>query len=125
MCVPAGAGTACTAAVTYTPAADYHGTDSLTYTINDGHGNTATATVHVTINSVNDAPVAVDDSLVAIEDTGSSIDVTLNDQDVDGDALTVAAVSTPRFASGSTIRQNAWARVQPRVRATCSWRGLI
>lgn len=31
--------------VTYTPNAGYSGTDSFTYTISDGHGNTSTATV--------------------------------------------------------------------------------
>src|SRR5690606_23237991 len=36
--------------ITYTPDADFHGADSFTYTINDGNGGTATATVHVTVN---------------------------------------------------------------------------
>ncbi|MGF1933493.1 MAG: VCBS domain-containing protein [Nostoc sp. ChiQUE02] len=39
----------------YTPNANYNGNDSFTYTINDGKGGTATATVALTINSVNDA----------------------------------------------------------------------
>jgi hypothetical protein len=42
--------------VSYTPAANYNGPDSFTYTIGDGHGGTATATVSVTVTSVNDAP---------------------------------------------------------------------
>ena len=42
--------------VTYTPAADANGTDSFTYTISDGNGGSSTATVHVTITAVNDAP---------------------------------------------------------------------
>ena len=37
----------------------------------------------------------------------------------------VAAVSTPRLASGNTTSQNAWLREHPSVRATCSCRGLI
>jgi hypothetical protein len=43
--------------VRYAPAADFFGSDSFTYTVNDGHGGTATATVNVTVNPVNDAPV--------------------------------------------------------------------
>ena len=37
------------ASVTYTPATGYTGIDSFTYTISDGHGGTATATVSVTV----------------------------------------------------------------------------
>ncbi|MBK9711279.1 MAG: Ig-like domain repeat protein [Kouleothrix sp.] len=42
--------------VRYVPAANYFGSDSFTYTISDGKGGTATATVNVTVNPVNDAP---------------------------------------------------------------------
>jgi hypothetical protein len=44
--------------VTYTPNANYFGPDSFTYTISDGNGGTDTATVSVTVTSVNDPPVA-------------------------------------------------------------------
>ena len=44
--------------VTYTPAANYNGTDAFTYTIADGHGGTATASVALTITADNDAPTA-------------------------------------------------------------------
>ncbi len=42
--------------LTYTPNADYNGTDSFTYTIEDKKNITSTATVEVTVNSVNDVP---------------------------------------------------------------------
>ncbi|MEO8680480.1 MAG: kelch repeat-containing protein, partial [Vicinamibacterales bacterium] len=42
--------------VYFTPAPDYHGAASFDYAIGDGHGGTATATVNVTVLSVNDAP---------------------------------------------------------------------
>ena len=41
---------------TYTPAPNFHGTDSFTYTASDGNGGTATATVTINVTSVNDAP---------------------------------------------------------------------
>ena len=43
--------------VTYTPDADYYGSDSFNYGISDGKGGTAFATVTVTITPVNDVPV--------------------------------------------------------------------
>src|SRR4029077_11438930 len=55
--------------VSYTPAANYFGTDSFTYTISDGNGGTDTATVNVTVTSVNDAPTAQPDSYVVNQDT--------------------------------------------------------
>ncbi|BEP50827.1 MULTISPECIES: tandem-95 repeat protein [Variovorax] len=43
---------------TYTPGANFNGTDSFTVTVSDGHGGTTTSTVNVTVNPVNDAPSA-------------------------------------------------------------------
>jgi len=37
---------------TYTPDADFNGTDSFTYTISDGNGGTDTATVNITVDPV-------------------------------------------------------------------------
>ena len=71
--------------VRYTPSANFHGSDSFTYTISDGHGGTDTATVIVTIGSVNDPPVAVDDAISTNEDTAVTISVLANDTDADGD----------------------------------------
>jgi hypothetical protein len=80
----------CTATVcTYTPAANYHGPDTFTYTISDGNGGTDTATVNVTVTPVNDAPDAVNDTLTTPEDTAGTVNVLTNDTDPDGDTLTV------------------------------------
>ncbi len=46
--------------VVYTPSADWSGSDSFDYTISDGNGGTSTATVYVTVQAVNDAPVVSD-----------------------------------------------------------------
>jgi len=47
--------------VTYTPAANYNGSDVFSYTLGDGRGGTATGTVSVVVTPVADAPVALDD----------------------------------------------------------------
>ncbi|GIW99400.1 MAG: hypothetical protein KatS3mg111_2733 [Pirellulaceae bacterium] len=54
--------------ISYTPPADYFGTDTFTYTLSDGAGGTATGTVTVQVAPINDAPVAGDDNLVAFVD---------------------------------------------------------
>jgi PKD repeat protein len=45
--------------VTYTPAANYHGSDSFTFKASDGKADSNTATVSITVNPVNDLPNAV------------------------------------------------------------------
>ncbi|MFZ9862582.1 MAG: tandem-95 repeat protein, partial [Gemmataceae bacterium] len=81
----------------YTPALDFNGTDSFNYQAMDVDGKLSnTATVTITVNPVNDAPVAVNDSYSTNEDTTLDVPVPgvlLNDTDVDGDPLTVYGVS--------------------------------
>ena len=81
--------------LTYTPAANYNGSDSFTYTMKDAAGAVSnSATVTVTITAVNDAPVAVNDSATTNEDTLVNIAVLSNDTDVDaGDTKAVASVT--------------------------------
>lgn len=78
---------------TYTPDPDYFGPDSFTYTISDGNGGTDTATVNITVVSVNDPPVAVDDVASTEEDTPVTVTVLSNDSDIEGDMLTVVSTS--------------------------------
>ena len=87
----------------YSPVADFHGTDSFTYVVSDGHGGTATGTVNITVNSVNDNPVAVDDSATTNEDTAVTVDVVANDTDVDGDARTLQSVGTAAHGSVTVV----------------------
>ncbi|MEO0370153.1 MAG: Ig-like domain-containing protein, partial [Pseudomonadota bacterium] len=78
----------------YTPNTDFNGEDSFTYTVSDGAGGSTTATVTVTVDPVNDAPVlttAVD--ITAIEDGGViSGTVAGSFIDADGDTLTYSVV---------------------------------
>jgi large repetitive protein len=95
---------------TYTPDANYNGTDTFTYKVSDegsGHlhgllgffsadgGHTDTATVNINITAVNDAPVAVDDTATIAEDTHASGNVLGNDTDVDSGSLTAALGAGP------------------------------
>lgn len=77
----------------YTPAPNYHGIDSFTYTIGDGKGGTDTATVNVTVSPVNDQPVANTESAELLQFENTLIDVLANDTDADGDTLTVSSFS--------------------------------
>jgi hypothetical protein len=80
--------------VHYSPKADFHGTETFTYAISDGHGGMASAAVTITVDPRNDTPVASDDAAEAAEDGGSYlISVLANDSDVDGDTLSVTAIS--------------------------------
>ncbi|EPX78338.1 Hint domain-containing protein [Salipiger mucosus] len=81
--------------LTFTPDDDYNGPAEITYTIQDPEGNEATGQVDVTVEPVNDAPVANDDAEETTEDTPVTFDPTENDTDVDGDDLTVTDVSDP------------------------------
>ena len=83
--------------------ADYNGDDSFKYTISDGT-RTSTAAVSVTVTSVNDPPIAVDDALDTAEDTSGTVDVLANDLDLDGDPLTVTAVSSPAHGTRRSTR---------------------
>ena len=74
----------------YTPEPDYFGTDSFSYRVNDGSLNSGVATVSLTINAVNDPPVAAGDSYIVNEDESLTVaapGLLANDQDVDGNVV--------------------------------------
>jgi len=77
--------------VTYTPNQHYNGTDSFTYKANDGNLDSVAVQVDITINNINDAPVANAQTVTLEED--DSVTFTISATDVDGDALTYQIVT--------------------------------
>ncbi|TDI57172.1 MAG: tandem-95 repeat protein [Acidobacteria bacterium] len=88
--VVAGSGT-----VFYTPPDDFWGTTSFTYTVADGAGGKATATVFIQVAPVDDAPIAGRDEYRLSDYLAANLDVLDNDWDPDGDPLHVALASLP------------------------------
>ena len=85
-------------AVTYSPDANYHGSDSFTFKVNDGTVDSNTATVSITVGSVNDAPV-----MSPIEphtvDEGQLLSFTVAATDPDDDSITLSAANLPLGAA--------------------------
>ncbi len=81
---------------TYIPDDNYNGEDSFTYMVNDGTENSNVVTVNITVNPINDAPIAIDDLYQTAEDTAlivpNVIGVVANDEDIDGDPLEVILI---------------------------------
>jgi VCBS repeat-containing protein len=83
---------------TYTPTADFSGSDSFTYRAGDGTLTSGLATVTLTVSAVNDAPTAADDAYSTAEDTARTVNapgVLANDSDPDGNPLSAALGSGP------------------------------
>jgi outer membrane protein OmpA-like peptidoglycan-associated protein len=79
----------------YTPVPGFVGTATFDYTISDGHGGTATATVSVMVTAPNRLPIAMPDEAMTTNTAPTDINVLANDSDPDGDMMTVTAVSQP------------------------------
>ena len=79
--------------LTYTPAANFTGSDSFTFKVNDGTVDSTTATITINVTNVNDAPVALGQSVTTAEETAKTI--TLSGTDADSDTLSFNSVSTP------------------------------
>ena len=91
--------------VLYTPNANFYGTDSFTYMIAGAAGQQDTATVTLTVNAVNDAPVAKNDVFVTNDDKFLFTIKTLlaNDSDVEGQALSLLKINGATVGSGAIL----------------------
>lgn len=79
---------------TYTPKAQFDGTDSFTYHANDGSANSNIVTVTITVAGSNDDPTATNDTYSTDEDTTLTVSLVAdgvldNDTDPENDTLTV------------------------------------
>ena len=75
---------------TYQPNLNYHGPDYFTFVVNDGHGDSSPATISITVDPINDVPVAtLDNYQVTMNDVLNVIPpgILTNDSDVDGDSI--------------------------------------
>jgi hypothetical protein len=94
-------------ALTYHPEGNYFGTDHFTYTVTDADGGVSLeALVEITVEPVNDVPVAEPQSLEMLED--HVLVITLAARDVENDPLTYALATLPTvgvltLADGSEI----------------------
>ncbi|OCP56457.1 tandem-95 repeat protein [Vibrio parahaemolyticus] len=68
---------------------------TISASVSDGVNPTANDSDSLSVNRVNDAPVAKDDIATTQEDTAVTIDVLPNDSDVDGDKLSIQSASVP------------------------------
>ena len=92
------------ARIDYTPAANFNGTDTITYTVSDGNGGTDTGTLTITVAAVNDAPVTVNDTASTNDNaTLSGIMLLDDDSDVDGDTLTLTGIPNPTNGSVTLV----------------------
>jgi len=93
--------------VSYSPDANYNGSDEFSYQINDGQGGTSIANVTIDVTSVNDAPVAVDDSYTVNEDSlDNALEVLGNDTDVEGDTLTIDSIASEPEHGTATVNED-------------------
>lgn len=92
--------------ITYIPKQNFNGIDTFTYQVCDDDGACDTATVRITVNAVNDPPMAVPDSDLIPEDSlPNTIFVLDNDTDVDSSPLMI--ISAGPALSGTVTVNNA------------------
>lgn len=93
--------------VTYTPNANFTGTDTFSYVASDGKGGTSTGSVTVIVNGpggANQPPTATNDTATTAPGVAILIDVLANDSDPNGDPLSISIDGAPQH--GTAVVQN-------------------
>lgn len=91
---------------TYTPSANYNGSDSFTYVASDGTASSSVTTVSISVGAVNDSPTitVVGGGSCNRGGTGGTMTLRLSDPDNDPGSLSLAtSVSNPAIAKDVTI----------------------
>ena len=92
-------------AVTYTPNANYSGSDSFTFTASDEEYTSPPATVNITVTAVNDVPViASTPALDALD--GSLYEYSISVNDIDGDDVSLTATTKPDWLTIGNSNSN-------------------
>ena len=118
---------ASTGQVTYSPEANYNGSDSVTFTVTDDASagspanlTSAATTVNLTVTPVNDAPAANVQSVTTTEDTAQSLTLAGEDGDPEVAQVLTYAIATPsqhgtQIADGGAMGLNACCDYDTRI----------
>jgi cellulose biosynthesis protein BcsQ len=105
--------------MTYTPVSNYNGPDSFNFVVNDGAVDSNNATVSITVEPVDDPPVANLQSITTKVDKSAAL--TLSGSDVDSNSLKYAVVTKPAHGTltfGSHFETNGKLIYTPNARFT-------
>jgi VCBS repeat-containing protein len=92
--------------LTYQANMGFVGTDSFNYTIEDADGGQSSATVTVTVESDNQAPIAVDDLYILPMNGALTFNTLSNDSDPDGDTISLVSVDTTGLSGTLTVNSD-------------------
>ncbi|MEO9592766.1 Ig-like domain-containing protein [Rhodopirellula bahusiensis] len=93
--------------LSYTPTADFFGSDSLVYTVTNSQGASDTGTISISVAGVNDDPTANDDTATTVRNRAVTIDVLSNDSLGPANENQTATVTVPTQPANGTVTVNA------------------
>ena len=89
---------------TFNPPSNFFGEIIIDFTVCDASQSCSTADITFNVNSINDAPIAVDDFLTILEDESASLPLSSNDSEVENESLTY--VLTSESSLGEVVLSN-------------------